>query len=88
VKKTLNSVFSLQSFVPRGGPNLRLFLHRFRLCENASGCRSGERHAAERVKKTLNSVFFTPELCAAGRPKAPLIESEKPVPGFLLALPL
>ena len=32
---------------------------------------------AKRVKKTLNSVFFTPELCAAGRPKAPLIPSEK-----------
>jgi hypothetical protein len=40
------------------------------------------------VKNIVDTIFFAPELCAAGRPKAPLIASEKPVPGFLLALPL
>jgi hypothetical protein len=38
------------------------------------------------------NVFQQPvslsELCAAERPKAPLTASEKPVPGYLLALPL
>ena len=42
----------------------------------------------ERVKNTLDSVFSLSELCAAKRLKALLIASEKPVPGFLLALPL
>ena len=35
-----------------------------------------------------SEYFSLSELCAARRPKALLIASEKPVPGFLLALPL
>ena len=50
--------------------------------------RRSARGMATRVKNLVDTRFFAPELCAAGRPKAPLIASEKPVPGFLLALPL
>jgi len=39
-----------------------VFLHRFRLRENASGSRSDERHAVERVKKLVDTRFFTPDV--------------------------
>ena len=38
--------------------------------------------------KNLSIKIFQSEVCAAMRPKPPLIASEKPVPGFLLAVPL
>ena len=43
---------------------------------------------AKRVKNLVDTRFFTSELCAMRRPKAPPTASEKPLPGFLLALPL
>ena len=36
--------------------------------------------APEREKNLVDTRFFTPELCAARRPKAPLIPSEKTPP--------
>ena len=46
------------------------------------------KHPLMSTRNRLHEFLVDDAFCAAGRPKAPLIASEKPVPGFLLALPL
>jgi len=43
---------------------------------------------AAKSENIVDTIFFTPDVCAPGRCKHPVITSEKPVSGFLPALPL